>query len=243
MIELRSVSKVLSTAAGAQRHALREVTLSVHRGELLAISGPSGSGKSTLLSLLGCIDVPTSGRVVFEGTDTRSLKAAQLARFRLQHVGVIFRQRHVVPELTVRDNVELPLIYAGVTRHRHERSKDALETVGLLEMQDQMARSIDVADALVVALARAIVSEPVLIIADEPTSAVDHAGAIRFLSLLRQVGRERALVLATDDEAVAGIAERSVRLRDGLLLDAPHPASALQHDLHALQLRADEGGR
>lgn len=220
MIELRNVGKVYQPGAPQQRVALQDIDLTVESGRFLAICGPAGSGKSTLLHLMSGLDRPTSGRVLFLGTDTASLNDEELSELRLRSVGFIFRWRNLIPELTVRDNVELPLIYAGVTRHRHQRSEAVLASVGMAGRAEDLARTIGVGDQLNVALARALINDPALIVADEPGDAVDCATARRFIATLRDAAQQRTVVLATDDQALADEADQLVHIRAGSILPA-----------------------
>lgn len=221
MIELRGASK-LFPAKGTQEVGLYGVDLVVREGEFLALLGPAGSGKSILLSLIGCMAVPSYGEVIFRGTSIASLREDARSRLRLKSIGFMFPSRYLIEELSVRENVELPLIYAGVTRNRHERSTKLLNEVGMVDRADELAAGMTASDMLSVALARALINDPDLIVADEPTRAVDWDSARRLLGALHLLSRQgRTIVLATDDENVADAAGRVVRMRGGTILEPP----------------------
>jgi putative ABC transport system ATP-binding protein len=215
VIELRGASK-LFPASGTQEVGLYAVDLVVREGEFLALLGPAGSGKSTLLSLIGCMAAPSHGEVVFRGTSIASLREDARSQLRLKSIGFMFPSHYLIEELSVRENVELPLIYAGVTRKRHERSTRLLTEVGMLDRADELAAGMRPSEMLNVALARALINDPVLIVADEPTRAVGWEGARRLLGTLRSLSKQgRTIVLATDDENVADAASRVVRMGRG----------------------------
>ncbi len=176
MIELVSVGRTFGSAS-APVTALRDVNLVVQRGEFVAIVGPSGSGKSTLLNLIGCLDQPTSGRLFFLGEDTSTLNDTKLSRIRNRSIGFVFQMFNLVPELTVYENIELPLVYAGVTRQRRVLISNVLERVGMEHRTDHPAGLLSGGEQQRVAIARALVNDPALILADEPTGSIDPASA------------------------------------------------------------------
>ena len=226
MIELRGASK-LFPATGMQEVGLYGVDLVVREGEFLALLGPAGSGKSTLLSLIGCMAVPTSGEVIFHGTSIATLGEDARSRLRLKSIGFMFPRRYLIEELSVRENVELPLMYAGVTRKRHQRSTKLLDEVGMLDRAGDLAAGLSASEMLSVALARALINDPDLIVADEPTRAVDWGGARQLLGTLHSLSRQgRTIVLATDDENVADVAGRVVRMRGGAFRTLERPAAS-----------------
>ncbi len=230
MIELRGASK-LFPAKGTQEVGLYGVNLVVREGEFLALLGPAGSGKSTLLSLVGCMAVPSHGEVIFRGTSTASLREDARSQLRLKSIGFMFPSHYLIEELSVRENVELPLIYAGVTRKRHERSTKLLDEVGMVDRADERAAGLSSSDRLNVALARALINDPVLIVADEPTRAVDLDSAGRLLIRLRSLSKQgRTIVLATDDENVADAASRVVRMRGGAVSTLEQQAAPKRAD-------------
>lgn len=219
MIELRSVDKIYPSTAGPVP-ALHGIDLTIQRGEFLAVVGPVGSGKSTLLNLIGCLDVPTAGQVLFLGSDTSALGDDQLSRLRNRSVGFVFQSQNVVGEMTIRANVELPLVYAGVTRQRHVLSNQLLAYVGLADRAEQLAGTLSAGDQQRVAIARALVTDPDLIVADEPTGGIDRGDSARHLLTMPRVlhAKGRTLVLATDNEEVAAAADRIVRLEAGTIV-------------------------
>lgn len=196
--------------------ALDDVTVSVNQGEILGIEGPSGSGKSTLLHLLAALDTPTSGTVMLDGQDVAALSERGRARVRLNDVGLIFQRFHLLPSLSARANVALPLLELGVPkRERRERATGLLEDVGLGERTTHRPAQLSGGEQQRVAIARALVTEPDVLIADEPTGELDTATGQRILDLFEDVGAERAIVLASHDESALNVADRVVGLRDG----------------------------
>lgn len=217
MIELRSVGKVYSEGDAAVT-ALHDVSLRIELGEFVAIVGPSGSGKSTLLNLIGCLDVPTSGQCMVLGRDTRSLDDASLSRLRNRSIGFVFQLFNLVPELTVRENVELPLVYAGVVRGRRELTMSALARVGLEERADQSAGVLSGGEQQRAAVARALISEPDLVLADEPTGSIDAESGSAVLASFVELHRAgRTIVVVTHNPAVAKVADRRVQLIEGTI--------------------------
>lgn len=228
MIELRSVTKVYSTAVTTVT-ALSNINLTIQRGEFIALVGPAGCGKSTLTRVIGCLEVPSSGQMTFLGVDPTTLNDDELSRLRSRTVGFIFRSGNLVDDLTVRENVELPLLYAGVRRARHERGTMALAQLGLLERAEQPVVSLFLADQQRVALARAIANDPLLVVADDPTGSIDMGSAEELLCTLTDWHTQgRTIVLATDDERVASVASRIVRLAEGSITTAPRAGAASQ---------------
>jgi putative ABC transport system ATP-binding protein len=217
VIELVEVTKVYRTGAIAVA-ALRGVSFRIDPGEYVSIMGPSGSGKSTLMHILGCLDVPTSGQYWLNGEDVSSMDEVDLAEIRNDQIGFVFQQFNLLPSLSAWRNVELPLIYAGVGRsERRRRAIDALARVGLADRVDHRPGELSGGQQQRVAVARALVGDPALILADEPTGALDSASARDVMTLfdeLHQAGR--TLVIITHDADVAGAAERTIRMHDGL---------------------------
>jgi putative ABC transport system ATP-binding protein len=206
--------------------ALDGVNLSVRQGEAVAIMGPSGSGKSTLLALLGCLDRPSRGEYRLDGVLVSSLGDAALSRVRNSHIGFVFQAFHLIPQLSVAENVATPLLYAGVGEEegRH-RALASLERVGLLGRADHRPSELSGGEAQRAAIARALVTEPRLILADEPTGNLDSVTGEEIARLLEGLHREgRTFVLVTHNDALAARAKRVVRLRDGRIQsdeDAP----------------------
>jgi putative ABC transport system ATP-binding protein len=228
MIELRSVERRYHKASEAIV-ALPDVTLTVRPGEFLAIHGPSGSGKSTLLNILGCLDRPTTGQVFVDGVDTWTLRDSQLSRLRNRTVGFVFQAFNLIAGLTVTENVELPLVYAGVTgRRRRELTIRALDRVDLRHRADHPAGLLSGGEQQRAAIARALVNDPRVILADEPTGSIDRVNADLVLQLLRDLhSAGRTLVVVTHDAKVARAAERVMPLIDGTIpLHVAEPAVA-----------------
>lgn len=196
--------------------ALDGVSVAVDRGELLGLVGASGSGKSTLLHLLAALDTPTSGRIELLGTDVTTASERRRARLRLDHVGVVFQRFHLLPALSARANVALPLVERGVGKQaRRDRATTALERVGLGDRTTHRPGELSGGEQQRVAVARALVTDPELVVADEPTGELDTAAGETVLELLAEVAADRAVVVASHDEAVAAAADRVVTLRDG----------------------------
>jgi putative ABC transport system ATP-binding protein len=223
VIELTSVTK---TYPGCTAPALSDVNLTILRSEFVAVIGPSGSGKSTLLNLIGCLDRPTSGQLTFMGENTGKLNDARLSRLRNRSVGFVFQTFNLVPELTVRENVELPLVYAGVSRNRRTLTMQALDDVGIAHLADQRAGLLSGGEQQRVAIARALVTDPPLVLADEPTGSVDPESADRLMALLGTLNDQgRSVVVVTHHHHVAASARRVVRLEEGTV-QAPVAAAA-----------------
>jgi len=217
MLELTRVSKVYRTGAIEVR-ALDDVSLSVERGEMVAIMGHSGSGKSTMMNILGCLDVPTSGRYRLDGQDVVDLTDNQLAAIRNRKIGFVFQSFNLLPRTSALRNVELPLVYAG-EGNRSARARAALAQVGLAARAGHMPNELSGGQQQRVAIARALVTNPSMILADEPTGALDSVSTddvMRLLVELNEAGR--TVVLITHEDDVASFASRVVRLDDGRIV-------------------------
>lgn len=201
--------------------ALHEVSLTIDRGEFLAVVGPSGSGKTTLLNLIGTLDVPTRGRVIVDGTDVSTLRGNVLADFRRTKVGFVFQLYNLVPILTALENVMLPLIpyRRGLDFELEARARELLEAVGLGKRLRHLPGQLSGGEQQRVAIARALINSPQIILADEPTGNLDSKAGEEIMALLRRLNRERnlTLVLVTHNEAIAAQADRVVYLQDGRL--------------------------
>lgn len=215
LLELDRVSRVYGE--GVQVYALREVSLAIGAGEFVSIVGPSGSGKSTMLGLLGLLDLPTTGTVRVVGKDTSGLDDQERSRLRGESIGFIFQQFHLVQHLSALGNVETALLYRGIkAAERRDRARAALERLGLGARADHRPTQLSGGEQQRVALARAIVTDPVMVLADEPTGALDSANAAQVLELFQGLrSAERAVVVVTHDLGVARTAERMLSMRDG----------------------------
>lgn len=218
LVRLRGASKLYTRGARSVA-ALQDVDLDVERGELLAVTGPSGSGKTTLLSLLGCLDRPSRGEYRLAGRDVSSLSDEQASRLRNGTIGFVFQSFHLIPQLSVLENVQTPLLYGDVPPHEWAaRAQAALERVALAQRAEHLPSELSGGEAQRAAIARALVTEPRLILADEPTGNLDSATGEAIAELLVALQHEgRTLVIVTHNEALARRAGRVVRLRDGRL--------------------------
>ena len=219
LIELSSVWRVYDTGRVAVE-ALRGVDLTVGEGEFLAIVGPSGSGKSTLMHIVGCLDRPTSGRYLLDGSPVEELGDDELAAVRSRAIGFVFQSYNLLPRTTALENVATPLLYQGVGRaERTRRAREALLRLGLGDRLDHQPGELSGGQQQRVAIARALVAQPRLLLADEPTGNLDSASGAEVLSLLGDLhGAGMTIVLITHDHDIAAAAGRQVHVRDGLVL-------------------------
>ena len=214
-------------------HALDGVDLTIDQGEFVAIVGSSGSGKSTAMNIIGCLDVPTSGTYRLGGVDVSTMDDDQQAEIRNKMLGFIFQQYNLIPKLSVLENVELPLLYAGVdSGERRERALASLERVGLRDKGKNLPSQLSGGQQQRVSIARALAGDPSLILADEPTGALDSRTGREVLKFLKQLHREgNTVVLITHDNSIAVKAERIVRLQDGKIIydgDSRDPRAVVQ---------------
>ncbi len=219
MIKVSNLRKVYSTGTVAVE-ALKGVTLTMHRGEFVAVMGPSGSGKSTFMNLLGLLDTPTSGNYWLEEREVSSLNKNELASLRNQKLGFVFQAFNLIPALTALKNVELPMLYAGVKpQERRQRAMLALEKVGLGERLQHRPNELSGGQNQRVAIARAIVNRPSVIMADEPTGALDTKTGEEIMGIFEELHREgTTIVLVTHEPDIAKHAKRILRFKDGLLI-------------------------
>ena len=218
-------------------HALNGVSIAIDEGEFVAVMGPSGSGKSTIMNVLGCLDVATSGHYRFDGQDVERLSPDALAAVRNRKIGFVFQQFNLLPRTTAAENVELPLLYSGVAaQERHARALHQLERVGLAKRAHHHPAQLSGGQQQRVAIARALVNEPKLILADEPTGALDSTTSIEVMALLQTLNRAGiTIVLVTHEHDVAAFASRLIAFRDGHVvsdtrnepLDAEHALAKL----------------
>jgi putative ABC transport system ATP-binding protein len=226
IIETAGLTKVFG-ANGNAVHALRGIDLTVMRGEFVALVGPSGSGKSTLMAIIGCLDSPTAGTYAIDGVPVQGLSGAALARIRNQKIGFVFQSYNLLPKASIARNVELPLLYAGMSRkERRRRALELLEQVGIPEKANVLPAQLSGGQRQRVAIARALANTPALLLADEPTGALDSKTGEEVLGLFQQLNRAgNTVVLVTHDPHIASLARRKVELRDGLVVDHEQQAA------------------
>ncbi len=214
-LELTDVSRVYGDEVKV--FALREVSLRIMPGDFMAIVGPSGSGKSTMLGLLGCLDLPTSGSIKIASEEITTLDDASRTRLRGRTIGFVFQQFHLIAHLSALGNVETALLYRGLKpAERREKAMDALERVGLGPRHDHRPVQLSGGEQQRVAIARSLVTDPIIVLADEPTGALDSSNAENVMQIFESLrSNERAVVLVTHDQGVAGRADRKVSMRDG----------------------------
>jgi putative ABC transport system ATP-binding protein len=228
MIEVRDVSRVYQRGVDVV-HALSHVSLRIPGGRFVALMGPSGSGKSTLLNLLAGLDQPDDGEVIVFGQRLSRLDEDQLAAWRARHVGLIFQFYNLIPVLTAIENVELPLLLTELARaERRRRAEIALEAVGLLHREDHRPQQLSGGEQQRAAIARAIVTDPDLIVADEPTGDLDAKSAVDILTLLRELNRafEKTIVMVSHDPRAERFVDLVIRLDKGVLVNGAAPAAA-----------------
>ncbi|WP_210484983.1 ABC transporter ATP-binding protein [Microvirga antarctica] len=220
LIETQGLRRVYDLDAG-KVVALDHVDLAIDKGDFVAVMGPSGSGKSTFMNLIGCLDRPSGGHYSLGGTSVETLDANGLAHLRNREIGFVFQQFNLLPRLDALGNVELPMIYAGMDRkHRRDRALQALARVGLAERAHHRPMQLSGGQQQRVAIARALVNNPSLLLADEPTGALDSRTATEILGLFQELNREGAtIVLVTHDADVGRHARRLVRFRDGRVIE------------------------
>ncbi|PMC35146.1 macrolide ABC transporter ATP-binding protein [Bacillus sp. UMB0899] len=219
MIELTSITKSYKVGQDTL-DVLKNINLTIKHGEFVAIMGPSGSGKSTLMNVIGCLDNPSSGTYLLDQEDISIYKDEMLAKVRNLSIGFVFQQFQLLPRLTALKNVELPMVYAGYNKkEREERAKQALEKVGLAERMNHLPNELSGGQKQRVAIARSIVNEPKIILADEPTGALDSKTSISIMEQFTQLNKEgTTVILVTHEQEVADYANRIITVRDGIIL-------------------------
>ena len=224
LIELRNVYKIYSEGLESEVRALDGVSLDIEKGEFVAVVGQSGSGKSTMMNVLGCLDIPTRGTYHLDGVDVLELSDKQLSRIRNKQIVFIFQQYNLIQNLTVLENVELPLIYQGIDPiDRRELAMQALARVGLADRAKHKPTQMSGGQQQRVAIARAISTRPPIIMADEPTGALDSRTGHEVLGFLQQLNKEGStVILITHDNGIAATARRIVRIADGKIIE-DHP--------------------
>ena len=221
LVELRDVYKIYGEGLESEVRALDGVSLSIRKGEFVAVVGQSGSGKSTMMNVLGCLDIPTRGTYLLDGTDVRELTDKELSHIRNRQIGFIFQQYNLIQSLTVLENVELPLIYQGINADdRRELALEALGRVGLAGRIKHKPVEMSGGQQQRVAIARAIATKPPIIMADEPTGALDSRTGQEVLHFLQELNKEGStVILITHDNGIAARARRCVRLQDGKIVE------------------------
>jgi len=196
---------------------LKDINLTVKKNEYVALMGPSGSGKSTLMNIIGCLDKPTKGKYLLNGIDVSTMQDAELARIRNKFIGFVFQTFHLIPRISALENVEMPLIYAGIPKkERKERAKIALEKVGLADRMHHKPNELSGGQRQRVAIARALVNNPSLILADEPTGNLDSKTSIEIMQLLEEIYQQgNTIVLVTHEEDISKYARKIIKLKDG----------------------------
>jgi putative ABC transport system ATP-binding protein len=226
MIQLESITKTYLLGKESV-NVLNNISLRIDQGEFVAIMGPSGSGKSTLMNMIVCLDKPTTGTYNLSGENVSHYSENELARVRNQSIGFVFQQFHLLPRLSALKNVELPMIYAGVTKsERQSRAEEALIKVGLADRMDHLPNALSGGQKQRVAIARAIVNKPKIILADEPTGALDSKTSVDIMEQFRELNQEEGvtIIVVTHESEVAEYAKRTIFVRDGMI-QAPSSSS------------------
>ena len=216
VLQLENVARLYSMG-DETIYALRDVSLSIHQNEYVAFMGPSGSGKSTLMNIIGCLDTPTSGSYLFEGEQVSSMNDGELAEIRNRKIGFVFQTFNLLPRITALQNVELPLVYSGISRgERYKRAEEVLTSVGLADRMEHRPNELSGGQRQRVAIARALVTRPSIILADEPTGNLDTKTGNEIMGLFEALWKKgNTIIVVTHEEDIAAHAARIIRLRDG----------------------------
>ncbi len=217
---MRSIDKDYYMA-GEAVHVLKKISLDIAEGEYISVLGPSGSGKSTLMNIIGCLDTPTAGQYILRDREVETMDEHEMAQLRSREIGFIFQNSQLLPRLTALKNVELPLIYAGVPpRERRGRAERMLERVGLEDRMNHLPSQLSGGQQQRVAVARALIGNPSLLLADEPTGALDQKTGVQIMELFQELSDEhRTIIMITHDMSIASRARRVVRIIDGEILE------------------------
>ncbi|MCK4427137.1 MAG: ABC transporter ATP-binding protein [candidate division Zixibacteria bacterium] len=220
MIQMKAIKKIYSTGK-VDVEALRGIDLEVEKNEFISIMGPSGSGKSTLMNIIGCLDTPTSGEYYLEGERVQTLTPNQLAEIRNQKVGFVFQNFNLLPYATAFENVEVPLIFKGVSsRKRRKRAEELLDRVGLKDRMDHKPTELSGGEMQRVSIARALANQPSIILADEPTGNLDSVSGKQIVDLFEDLCKQgHTIVVITHDQEISGRTKRIIKLRDGMVVD------------------------
>jgi putative ABC transport system ATP-binding protein len=219
LIQLEEITKTYDAGENAVQ-ALRGIDVAIQHGEFVSITGPSGSGKSTLMHILGCLDTPTTGKYWLNGEDVAELSGRQLARIRNQKIGFVFQTFNLLPRATVLKNVELPLLYAGMSRdERRDRAREALERVGLMNRAKHRPNELSGGQRQRCAIARALVNNPSLILADEPTGNLDQKTGSEIIDIFERLAGQETIIIVTHDPTIAQRTQRRIRIVDGVIVN------------------------
>ena len=218
LLEVRNIKRDFRLGAEVL-HVLKGINLNIEKGEYVALMGPSGSGKSTLMNILGCLDTPTSGEYILNGKDVSKMSDSELADIRNKEIGLVFQTFNLMPRTTALDNVALPMVYAGVKKEkRHERAKEVLSLVGLEDRMLHKPNELSGGQRQRVAVARALVNNPSIILADEPTGALDTKTGNQIMQLLVELNKEgKTIIMVTHEPEIAAYAKRQIVIRDGVI--------------------------